>query len=882
MSRYFCCDEKRRNAVAAHATLNGIDYLEVLDKDAPAGSPRQRTLMVRFLKAAPSFGLDNLLLSGGERIRNIELEWAVVASAVTSSTPPELTPAEVTFFPALPDADRVLLIRTRSNGDFSRYELRLRENKDSLLPPAGIDPRMAAVSFSFKVECESDFDCKPSNECVEAVSPPPEINYLAKDYATFRRLLLDRLSQVSPSWSARTPADLGVTLVELLAYAGDQLSYWQDSVATEAYLETARRRISLRRHALLVDYAIHEGSNARTWVQLQLSADAPTEHTVSLLGLRFFTRIPGSPSRIPSDVLSKEYREAVAAKPLVFEPVDPAGRLELELEPPATITLFKAHHEINFYTWGDERCCLPKGATSATLAGAFAALQVGQVLIFEEVLNPSTGEPQDVDRERRHAVRLTEVTISVDPLPASQPAITEIKWAPADALLFPLCISARTAAAPDAPEGKFIEGISVARGNIVLADHGESIRGEALVSVPNETMRIPSHAPGASCDRAEPKLIPVRYRPVLARRPLTHAGTILKREVHGSKTTLERLAFDPTAPASDAFRWMREDILPVIDLTADDGSGSSIEYECRRDLLNSEARHSHFVVEMEHDGSAHLRFGDDRHARRPESGTQFSARYRIGQGLGGNIGADALAHVVSDDPHLGAVRNPLPARGGTEPETADQIRRRAPQAFRTQKRAVTPEDYAAVTGKFEEVQRAAATQRWTGSWHTMFVTVDRQGGAEMDDRARGRLKSFVEPYRMAGHDLVFDDPIHVSLEIEMLVCVERGYFSADVERELLRVLGRDVLPNGRRGYFHPDAFTFGQAVYLSPIYAAARAVAGVETVEITCFRRLGDTGDTLSLQGEVMHLGRLEIARLDNDKNFPERGVLRLNLHGGQ
>lgn len=880
MSRYFCCDSKRRNAVAAHATLNGIDYLEVFGKDAPFVSPHQQTLMVRFLKPVPALGPDNLLLSGGERIRDIEITWAVVASAVTSLNPPGLSPAEVAFFPALPDADHVLLVRTSSSGDFSQYQLQLRENPKSSFPPAGIDPRMAAVGFSFKVECESDFDCKPRNDCVEAPLPSPDINYLAKDYGTFRRLLLDRLSQVSPGWSARTPADLGVTLVELLAYAGDQLSYWQDAVATEAYLETARRRISLRRHALLVDYTIHEGSNARTWVQLKLSDSAPPEKMISLSGLRFFSRIPGSPSRISATVASKEYREAAAAKVVVFEPIDPIGKLE---QGSLMMTLFKAHHKIDFYTWGDELCCLPKGAVSATLAGRLENLHVGEVLIFEEILGPSTGDAEDADRSRRHAVRLTEVSLAVDPLPNPPAPVTQISWALSDALPFPLCISSKTAPTPDDPEGKFIEGISVARGNLILADHGESIARESLGAVPDETLRILSHASSSTCERAEPKLIPVRYRPVLAKRPLTHAGTILKRDTRDGKTTLERRAFDPDAPASEVFNWRGEDILPVIDLEAEDPRGVVFDYRCRRDLLNSEARQSHFVVEMEHDGSAHLRFGDDRHGRRPESGTKFFARYRIGQGLGGNIGADSIAHVVSDLPELESVRNPLAARGGTEPETADQIRRRAPQAFRAEKRrAVTPEDYAVVAGGFDDVQRAAATQRWTGSWHTMFVTVDREGGAPMDDKARGRLASFVEPYRMAGHDLIFNDPIHVPLEIEMLVCVEPGYFKADVEQELLRVLGSEVLPNGKRGYFHPDSLTFGQAVYLSPIYAAARSVTGVETVEITRFRRLGDTGDTLSLKAEVMHLGRLEIARLDNNRNFPERGVLRLSLHGGK
>ena len=43
-----------------------------------------------------------------------------------------------------------------------------------------------------------------------------------------------------PDWQERHVPDIGVALVELLAYVGDYLSYYQDAVATEAYLETAR------------------------------------------------------------------------------------------------------------------------------------------------------------------------------------------------------------------------------------------------------------------------------------------------------------------------------------------------------------------------------------------------------------------------------------------------------------------------------------------------------------------------------------------------------------------------------------------------------------------------------------------------------------------
>jgi len=224
---YHCCDELRRNAVAAHPTLNGIDYLEVLDHEIELTDPthRQKKLVVHFINdvAPNSLNVKNLQIEGGERIRGI-----VALSA------------------ALDGADaKTLNVDVDQYGDFSIYTLRLVQNAQNPAPPDGIDPPFAAVDFSFKVDCPTDFDCEKQCDCPPAVREEPEIDYLAKDYASFRRLMFDRMSALMPQWQERNPADIGVALVEMLAYAGDHLSYQQDAVAMEAYLGTARRRISV-------------------------------------------------------------------------------------------------------------------------------------------------------------------------------------------------------------------------------------------------------------------------------------------------------------------------------------------------------------------------------------------------------------------------------------------------------------------------------------------------------------------------------------------------------------------------------------------------------------------------------------------------------------
>jgi predicted phage baseplate assembly protein len=268
----------------------------------------------------------------------------------------------------------------------------------------------------------------------------------------------------------------------------------------------------------------------------------------------------------------------------------------------------------------------------------------------------------------------------------------------------------------------------------------------------------------------------------------------------------------------------------------------------------------------------------------------FDATYRIGNGADGNIGADAIAAFVSDydlisvpTGRITSVTNPLPARGGVDAESMERVRQNAPAAFRVQERAVTAADYGAMAQRCSrDVQRAAATFRWTGSWHTVFVTVDRKSGHDVGEpKFRDALERCLDRYRMAGHDLRFDLPRFVPLEIEMIVCVKREYFKSDVERALRDVLGTATLIDGRRGFFHPDNFTFGQSLYLSKLLATAYAVEGVDSIDISVLQRQGKAL-TSAISSGSLDVGPLEIVQLENDPNFRERGVLTLDMRGGR
>lgn len=880
---YSCCDDdRRRDAVKDHLTLNGIDFLEVRDSEADPLEMRQRTLIVHFLKNLTPGELtkENLEIEGGERTKDIEVESVTIGSL----TSPPLSP------PA--NAPDVLVVQVSARGDFSKYTLRLVKNKNDNTPPDNFDPILSSIEFSFKVACPTDFDCKTETVCGRDPVTEPEINYLAKDYASFRQLILDRMALLTPEWKERSAADLGIALVELLAYVGDYLSYQQDAVATEAYLGTARRRTSVRRHARLVDYHMHDGRNARVWVQFTAGAGGDGLRLEKGTGAnitRLLTKIAGqSNTLIPQN--SRAFEEALNARPSVFELMH-------------DLTLFQPHNEIKFYTWDSRECCLPKGATRATLQDDFVArlmLRAGDVLIFEERKGPQTGIAEDADPSHRHAVMLTkvhpeaELTI-VNDQPVRNPAqpfidplfdipVVEIEWSRADALPFALCVSGET------PDG-FADDISVALGNVALADHGMTFTDEpdslstieeAATSLVPDTVPEPNPALQAvasandRCNPPEPPAPRVRYRPRLKKSPLSHAAPFKLESLKSAKAALQLSTKDKTQLP-----------LPALQLLRFTGSAQPEEWTPVRDLLSSHANSREFVVEVEADGTTFIRFGDDIRGAQPTPGTKFFAVYRVGNGEAGNIGADALAHLVSpaisDAAAVIAVRNPLPAAGGIAPETIEQVRQNAPSAFRVQERAVTPADYEEILVRKElaercgiEVQRVAATPRWTGSWHTMFVTVDRlssAAGVETFADFEPRLRNCIERYRMAGEDLEIDEPQYVSLDIELGVCIKRGYFFSDVKKELLDVFSDKVLANNQRGLFHPDNLSFGQPVYVSTLIAAAQAVAGVDSVMVKKFQRQHiDTNDAL-ISGKL-ELGRLEIARLSNDPNFPERGSL--------
>lgn len=863
-----CRDETRRQVIREQGH-NGVDYVDV------SGNK----LCVHFITGIPEMfvkvdddeqraeALKHIVISGGRRIRNI------VAIAFDAHATDDLY-----------DED-CLRIELDRDGDWSTYTLCFVEldegGEPTSRPLASLDPRYACVDFKFKVDCPAELDCKTDDVCPTPQRPQPSINYLARDYESFRQLILDRLALVMPEWRERHVPDVGIALVEVLAYVADYLSYYQDAVATEAYLDTARLRISVRRHARLVDYRMHDGCNARAFLFLEVVKDA----TLALDDLYF---------------------SVDTAQTIVFEPLDERK----------TFPVWLAHNEIRFYMWEDRECCIAKGAMSATLLDEFLPveveqqpekpaeevvaapkrgrrrvgggvgagsqpaqqpqepprklhLQVGDFLLFEELacagtvddsFDPQHPQPMpDADRTHRHVVRLTKVTPNVDPLKGK--AVVDVEWSAEDALPFTLCVSA----IGPAPECKYVEPLAVARGNILLVDHGQRIE-EPLDPIVGATVEQVCEGED---DPSEITNTPQLYRPVLKSSPLTFAEPLIK-----DAAAAVLLAQDPRSA------------IPSVTLRSDarrlHGVVASQEWTPVYDLLDSSGDDLDFVAEVDDDGRAHLRFGDGDTGRAVEVGTNFAATYRAGNGRAGLVGAGTITRAwFRSGPNniFAGVRNPLPSAGAYEPEPIAEVKLHAPFAFRKDlQRAVTAADYATLAKylaypvRNPKVQNAAGSLVWSGSWYEADVAVDPFGSSTLAPALRKQIVATLARFRRMGHDLSVAGAESVPLALDLDLCVKPDYLKAHV---------RAAVEQAIEAFFQPDNTTFGEAVYVSRIVAAVMAIDGVADVTVKRLEPLGGPAEPQVLASGILTLLPNQIARLDNDPVQPENGLLKFTNVGG-
>jgi hypothetical protein len=811
-------------------SVNGIDFVELKTVDAT-------TLYVHFLNAVTVQPLSPAVviaaITGGDRIQGIQVQ--------------PVNPAKDWSLDA---AGRPLLrLRVSEPGDFSTYTLALTASTaNNLAPLATLDPMYASADFSFKVLCPSDFDCAPRGAgCLPQEPPLPAIDYLAKDFQSFQLALTGFSAQRYPSWQERSEADFGVMFMEALCSVADELSYLQDRVATEATLQNATQRRSLVSMARLVDYEPKPAFSASTTVQCNVVGD--TVPSGALIG----ATMPGGA------VVPFEIGAGLAdARNFAVSPKWNSGKLQP-------------------YWFDDSQQCLPRGATSMWIRGQGFDFQQHIAGDDGVALLIQTDLPGESIRE---VVHLTAATEMLDPIyltGGSATPVTCIAWGAADALTRDHDLTQTHLA-----------------GNLLPATQGQRFSESfAVGSAPAGAMAMPVAIArlGPNGTEAQPNWI-VRY-PLSRSNPAQGTLAWLSAAIGGDSPVIADLVDpDGAKPVPELIVQRTHPEPATFQFATSLLSATATEAACTVDpaawrVVATDDQGAPTQWEYDGDKGDTLRFGDGSFGAQPNEGDLFTVQYRIGLGSAGNVAAGAIKNVdPSATAYLSSVSNPFVVCNGADAETPQHIRRMAPQEFRAvQYRAVRPEDYEAAAERLPWVLKAGTSFRWTGSWLTVFTVADpaagNTNGASATLAQQEGLIELLNRRRLAGYESYAPPPSLISIDLQITVCALSGWLSSDVEAGVLARLADAMQPDGNKGFFYADSFTFGTPLYRSNLEAAIQGVAGVSGVLDVEYRKRGASNIFQPLP-DLLQFGAGQILRVANDPNYPERGTIRVFAEGGR
>ncbi len=794
--------------------FNGIKL--VLVTLEPASNPTQAVLEVHFYNSnqisslrntGPAQAKDIFPITGGHRNLGGPLTGQVQVTGIKEPHPTE---------------DKALRLKVEPIGDYSTYTLSVVHQK--------MDPVFSEIEFKFRPGCFNN--CPPDWEAPPEPKPDPAIDYLAKDYDSFQHTLISWMINRVPDWKPTSEADLDQVLLELFSAAADELSDYQDRVMNEAYLATARKRVSLARHARLMDYHINQGNQASTWLAMKVS----NPHKLADQGQRLQVGTDKDFTGPASVVFTT--RQAV----VVTTPQDQDVNFDPLL------------NDISLYTWSDAVPALAAGTTSADLEFSTKMdaekvrdlIRNGKIthLLIEERLNPLTGEARGRDPSKRQLLKLLsgekDAEAKQDLVAAPSAWFVRVRWEEKDKLKGNYCFTV------DCPGGK-VTDVSLFQGNLVQVYQGQPQSfifkdPQSPITNLNELHYERTTNQEAICR--------------LPGGPLAYQGTPPGGETP-PKSTLE------VEVEVDGDRELWDEVISLIHSDTSDERGD------------------HFVVETDEEGRSLLRFGDGTNGKKLPEDATVHCTYQVARGLDGNVGADSLRDFAKGAfSAVDSCWNPFDVTNGRDPEPVDEVIRRVPEAYRyRQLRAVTLKDYVDRAEELPGVSRASARYMWTGSWRTVRVTIDPVGTTTLTPGLREGVARALDAVRLIGEDLEIRPPRFVPLDILVSLCVAPDHWPENVHFVLEQEFSDGYTPDGRKAFFHPDRWTFGQGLWASQIIGRAQSVEGVDHVISVKMRRWNEATPGTP---DLIEVRPNEILQVRNDPDHMERGFITFDLKGGR
>jgi len=228
------------------------------------------------------------------------------------------------------------------------------------------------------------------------------------------------------------------------------------------------------------------------------------------------------------------------------------------------------------------------------------------------------------------------------------------------------------------------------------------------------------------------------------------------------------------------------------------------------------------------------------------SNTTLTVRYLKGGGVSSNVEANTLTTATSvtstaaDTSYQGtlAFNNLVPATGGKDGDTVEELRQNTLRAFNEQGRIVTREDfsYRALTldPKHGVIAKAYVTNREAVSpannknsdpldicLYVLSYDANKKLIAA-DSQIKENLKTYLSEYMMLTDAVEIKDAYVINIGIKYDIITLPNYNSREVLFNCSEAL---------KTYFNADSWQINQAINLSTIYTLLDRIKGVQTVK---------------------------------------------------
>lgn len=229
----------------------------------------------------------------------------------------------------------------------------------------------------------------------------------------------------------------------------------------------------------------------------------------------------------------------------------------------------------------------------------------------------------------------------------------------------------------------------------------------------------------------------------------------------------------------------------------------------------------------------------------PTPGTYLHVRYRVGGGFESNVAANTITKILSSNvsnvPGVSvnaiqlaetisslSVNNPIPAIGGRDEDTDDDIRFLASSNFAAQERVVTLDDYISriqqMPAQYGTVFRAHANNDQSNSITRLYIlTKDENGKLKNtgNELIKRNLAAYLEHYRLLNDIIEIHDGRIINIGIDFAVLVERGLNKQQVIFQCINEL---------KDYFNIDNWQMAQTIHISKLVDILQEVQGVVNV----------------------------------------------------